>query len=170
MTLTENVQFVAFAESVPPLRDMEVEPAVALMVWPVIVPLVHDGVVSPLGVLITKPAGRLSVKPTPVKTLALGLVNVKVRVLAFPWGTEVGEKALDNVGGTGRGHPVITTLSRFSAFVLSFAPAALMKNRVREVPVVAAVWLKPVVQALPFEAAYPVPEAHEGAPEIDVSV
>jgi len=83
---------------------------------------------------------------------------------------DVGEKALERVGGVGRGQPLITTLSIFNGFVLLFAPAALMKKRVCVVPVVAAVCVWPIVHAAPLDAAYPVPEAQEGAPDADVSV
>jgi hypothetical protein len=82
-------------------------PAVAVMVWPDMVPVVQDGAVRPLGVLITSPLGRVSEKPTPVNALGLGLAKVNVSVLALPKAMVVGEKALESVGTEGRGQPVI---------------------------------------------------------------
>jgi hypothetical protein len=52
-------------------------------------------------------------------------------------------KLFVTVGGSGRGHPLIITLSILNGLELFFAPAAWMKKRVLVVPVVAAVWMTP---------------------------
>ena len=71
VTFTENVQ-EELAAIVPPLRLMTFVACVA-----VIVPLPQEPV-SPFGVEITKPAGRVSLKPTPVSAVALLFWMVKV--------------------------------------------------------------------------------------------
>jgi hypothetical protein len=77
------------AVSVPPVRLMVLLPAVA-----VIVPLPQEPV-NPLGVATTKPAGKLSVKATPLSELVVfGLVMVKLSVLLAFNATLVGLKAL----------------------------------------------------------------------------
>jgi len=83
LTFTEK-EHEAFAERVAPLILMEVVPSVALMVWPEIEPVVHVGPDRPFGVSISRPVGRVSENPTPVKALALGLVKVNVSVLLLP--------------------------------------------------------------------------------------
>jgi len=83
VTLTVK-EHEAFAERVAPLILMDVPPAVAVMVWPDIVPAVHVGPDKPFGVAIIRPVGRVSEKLTPVKALALGLVKVNVSVLLLP--------------------------------------------------------------------------------------
>jgi hypothetical protein len=117
VTFTEKVQetFVAgdTIERVAPLRLMVEVPATAVMVWFEIEPFaLQTGEVRPLGLAMSSPLGRVSVKPTPVKLLELGLVTVKVSVLGLG-GMEVGEKALESVGGLGRGQPEMVTLSRY---------------------------------------------------------
>ena len=57
------------------------DPAAALMVCPVSVPVVQLGAVTVGGFAITSPVGKVSLKETPVKALALGLEIVKVKVL-----------------------------------------------------------------------------------------
>jgi len=75
VTFTENVQEL-FAAMVPPVRLIVLVPAVA-----VIVPLPQDPV-KPLGVEITKPAGRVSVNATPViPMVVLPFWMVKVRLV-----------------------------------------------------------------------------------------
>jgi len=70
-TLTTTVQ-LPLAAIVPPLRLIEPEPAVA-----VTVPL--QVLLNPFGVATTRPAGRLSVKATPLSaTPVFGFVMVKV--------------------------------------------------------------------------------------------
>jgi hypothetical protein len=71
VTFTENVQ-EALAAIVPPLRLITFVPCVA-----VIVPAPQEPV-SPLGVEITKPAGSVSLKPTPVSVVVFGFVMVKL--------------------------------------------------------------------------------------------
>lgn len=72
VTFTEKVQ-EALAAIVPPDKLMTPVPAVA-----VIVPAPHEPV-RPFGVEITKPAGSVSLKATPVSaTVALGFVMVKL--------------------------------------------------------------------------------------------
>ncbi len=65
----------------------------------VIVPPPHEPV-SPFGVATTRPAGSVSVKPTPVSAVpAFGLVSVKVSVVV-PFTTMLAApKALAIVGG-----------------------------------------------------------------------
>ena len=72
VTFTEKVQ-EAFAAMVPPDKLITPVPAVAVMV-----PAPQEPV-RPFGVEITKPAGRVSLKATPVSaTVALGFVMVKL--------------------------------------------------------------------------------------------
>ena len=115
-TSTESVQ-LAFAESVPPLTSIMEVPDVAVTVAPVNVPVVQFWA-SPFGVAINKPVGRVSANPTPVNAVdAFGLANVNVRVLVLPCGIVVGENAFESVGSTGRGQPVIITLSKYKGAV-----------------------------------------------------
>ena len=73
VTFTENVQEL-LAAMVPPLRLITPDPAVAVMV-----PLPQEPVM-PFGVETTRPAGSVSVNPTPVSAVVvLGLVIVKLR-------------------------------------------------------------------------------------------
>src|SRR5262245_38115558 len=62
--------------SVPPLRLIELEPAVAVIVPPPQLP------VNPFGVLTTTPVGKVSMNATPFNgtVFALGLVIVKLSV------------------------------------------------------------------------------------------
>jgi hypothetical protein len=97
VTSTEKVQeepAAGDAVSVPPDKLMVLLPAVA-----VIVPLPQEPVI--LGVAATtSPAGRVSLKPTPLSALAVfGLVMVKLRVLLAFNAMLVGLKALLIVGG-----------------------------------------------------------------------
>ena len=72
VTLTENVQ-EAFAAMDPPARLITFVPAVAVMV-----PAPQEPV-RPLGVEMIRPAGSVSLKPTPVSaTVAFGFVIVKL--------------------------------------------------------------------------------------------
>ena len=72
VTFTLNVH-EPLAARVPPDRLTDPDPAVA-----VIVPLPHVPA-SPFGVETTRPAGNVSLKPTPVSAVpALGLVMVKL--------------------------------------------------------------------------------------------
>jgi hypothetical protein len=68
-TLTVNAQDPPFAATVPPLRLMLAEPALAVAVPPQVFP-------RPLGVATTKPDGSVSVSARPVRApvLAAGLV------------------------------------------------------------------------------------------------
>jgi hypothetical protein len=79
VTSTEKVQ-LELAPRVAPLNDTEVDPAVAVIVPPPQLPL------SPLGVNTSRPAGKLSVNPTPVSELVfeLVIVNDSVDVLVEP--------------------------------------------------------------------------------------
>jgi len=82
------------AEIVPPVRLIEVLPAVAVNVPPLHV-LVAPGVAA-----TCKPDGKLSVTATPLKAVPVfGLVMVKVRVEVPLTATLVGEKALVMLGG-----------------------------------------------------------------------
>jgi len=93
VTLTENVQ-EALAAIVPPLRLMTFVPAVA-----VIVPAPHVPV-RPFGVETTRPAGSVSLKPTPVSaTVVLLFWIVKVKLVEPFSGIEAAPKALIMTGG-----------------------------------------------------------------------
>ena len=93
VTFTENVQ-EPLAAIVPPLRLITFVPAVA-----VIVPAPHVPV-RPFGVEITKPAGRVSLKATPVSpTVVFGLVIVKLKLVEPFRGMLAAPKALAMVGG-----------------------------------------------------------------------
>jgi hypothetical protein len=75
VTLTANVQ-LEFAAIVPPLRLITFVPCVA-----VIVPAPHKPL-SPFGVEITRPAGSVSLKATPLSaTVVFGLLMVKERLV-----------------------------------------------------------------------------------------
>ena len=131
MTFTEK-EHEEFAARVAPVILMVLPPAVAVMVWPDIEPVVHVGPDKPFGVVTARPAGRVSEKLTLVKEVALGLVKAKVSVLLLPKGMDVGEKDLESVGGTGRGQPVMVTLSRNTeaSGLLFCAPATIIRKYV----------------------------------------
>ncbi len=93
VTLTENVQEL-LAAIVPPLRLITFVPAVA-----VIVPLPHVPV-RPLGVEITRPAGSVSLKPTPVSAVVVLLFwMVKVKLVEPFSGMLAAPNALMITGG-----------------------------------------------------------------------
>ena len=71
VTFTENVHEVEAAR-IPPDRLITLVPAVAVMVPPPQEP------VKPFGVETTRPAGSVSVNPTPVRAIAFGLAIVKL--------------------------------------------------------------------------------------------
>src|SRR6476619_5749301 len=92
-TFTENVQ-EAFAAIVPPLKLITFVPAVAVIVPEPQTP------VRPLGVEMIKPAGSVSLKPTPVSaTVVLGLVMVKLSEVEPFSGMLTAPKAFAMVGG-----------------------------------------------------------------------
>ena len=97
VTLTENVQeepAAGDAVSVPPDKLTLPLPATAVMV-----PLPQDPV-SPFGVATTKPAGRLSVKATPLNaTFVFGFVMVKLNEVDPFNGMLAAPKDLVIVGG-----------------------------------------------------------------------
>ncbi len=136
VTFTENVQMtfaaVPVVASVAPLRLMVVEPATAVMVCPVMLPLAEQlGVIkppgpAPLGVAMTRPSGRASVKLTLVKALEFGFVTVNVRVLGLV-GMDDGEKLFESLGGLGGGQPVIVMSSRRAVAVL-LAPSKVIRK------------------------------------------
>ena len=92
VTFTENVQLL-LAAIVPPLRLIVFVPAVA-----VIVPAPHVPV-CPFGVEITRPAGSVSLKATPVSAVAFGLLMVKVRAVVPFSGMLAAPKTLVMLGG-----------------------------------------------------------------------
>ena len=93
-TFTLNVQDAPSA-SVAPVRLTVPEPAVAVMEPPPQVPL------KPLGVATKRPAGRLSVKPTPLTgTAVFRFVIVKLRLVLPLSGTVAAPNVLLIVGGT----------------------------------------------------------------------
>jgi len=83
--------------SVIPVRLMRPPPAVAVMVSP----LPWQDVISPFGVDTVNPAGRVSVKPTPVSVLpgALGFVTVKFSVVVPLSGIDAAPNVFVIVGG-----------------------------------------------------------------------
>src|SRR5258708_36272824 len=89
---------------------MEPLPAVGVIVPPPGEP------VRPLGVATIRPAGRVSVKPTPEsEEPELGLVMVKLRVEVLPCAMVVGLNDLPMVGGA--------TTSRFADAVSPLPPS-----------------------------------------------
>lgn len=134
-TATDIVQD-ALADRVAPLKLMVEVPSVAVVVPPVRDPNEQD-VDKPLGVLITSPLGRVSEKPTRVKSLELGLSMLKVKVLVLPSAIDVGEKTLESVGASGRGQPVKTILSNATDALglFSGAPSTLILKVVVLTPV-----------------------------------
>src|SRR5262249_42406630 len=93
VTFTENVQD-ALAAMVPPDKLITFVPAVAVMV-----PAPQDPV-SPFGVEITRPAGSVSLKATPVSaTVRFGLVMVKLSEVDPFSGIVAAPNALAIVGG-----------------------------------------------------------------------
>jgi hypothetical protein len=94
VTFTEKLQ-EELAANVAPDRLTEPDPAVAVMVPPPQEPA------RPLGVATTSPAGRVSVKPTPVSDAELELAMVKPRLVVPPTGMLAAPNALLMVGGKG---------------------------------------------------------------------
>jgi len=93
VTLTEKVQ-EAFAASVPPDRLMTLVPCVAVMV-----PVPQEPV-KPLGVEMTRPAGRVSLKETPLRAVVrFGLLMVKLRDVEPFSGMLAAPNALVMAGG-----------------------------------------------------------------------
>jgi hypothetical protein len=94
-TFTENVQEV-FAPRAAPVKITTPVPAVAVIVPPLQVPAIN-----PLGVAITRPAGSVSLKLTPVRAIAFTAVleTVKLReVLPFS-GIEAAPKLFEIEAG-----------------------------------------------------------------------
>jgi hypothetical protein len=93
VTFTENVQ-EALAASDAPDKLITFVPAVAVIVPPPQVP------VRPLGVEMTKPAGKVSLNPTPVSVVVvLGLLMVKLSEVVPFSGMVAAPNALLMVGG-----------------------------------------------------------------------
>src|SRR6478672_9869926 len=93
VTFTEKVQEL-LAAIVPPLRLITLVPAVAVIVPPPQEP------VRPFGVETTRPAGRVSLKPTPVSdVLVLLFWMVKVKLVEPFSGIEAAPNALIMTGG-----------------------------------------------------------------------
>src|ERR1043166_26631 len=93
VTFTENVQLL-FTAIVPPVRLIEFEPAVAVIVPVPQVP------VRPFGVETTKPAGSVSVNATPVSpTVRFGFVMVKLKLVEPFSGMLAAPKAFAMLGG-----------------------------------------------------------------------
>ncbi len=155
VTFTAKVQ-VAFDESAAPLRLMVDEPATAEMVCPVTEPVEQVSVGVPLGVAMTRPSGRASVKVTPVKALEFGFVTVNVRMLGLG-GMDAGEKTFANVGGLGAGQPVMVTLSSNALAPGLFMPAP-------DVLTLKVVILEPVAVAEPV-IGFHVPPLVSAVPE-----
>ncbi|HEY2234790.1 MAG TPA: hypothetical protein VGK01_15060, partial [Candidatus Angelobacter sp.] len=93
VTFTENVQ-EALAASDAPDKLITFVPAVAVIVPPPQVP------VRPLGVEMTRPAGKVSLNPTPVSVVVvLGLLMVKLSEVVPFSGMVAAPNALLMVGG-----------------------------------------------------------------------
>jgi hypothetical protein len=93
VTLTEKVQLTPAANTAPE-RLSELAPAVAVMVPP------PQDPVSPLGVEIKRPEGRVSVKPIPCSVVAALLFNrVKLREVELPTAMLAAPNDLLMVGG-----------------------------------------------------------------------
>lgn len=92
VTLTENVQEL-FAASVPPAKLITLLPAVAEIVPPPQLP------VRPFGLDTTSPAGRVSLKATPVRAVALPFWMVKLKEMERFSGMLAAPNALVIVGG-----------------------------------------------------------------------
>src|SRR5260221_13795688 len=109
VTFTLNVQDALVAR-VAPDRLTVPEPATAVIVPPPQLP------VRPFGVATTKPAGRLSVKATPVSgmVLATGLVMVKLKLVVPFSGIVNAPNSLVMVGGV--------ATARFAVAVLPVPP------------------------------------------------
>jgi len=136
VTLTLIKQFV-FTPTVPPVRVMLPEPAVAVSVPP-------QAFVAPLGVATTSPEGSESVTASPVRAtvLAAGLVIVRVRVEVPPAPMLLGAKALATVGG-------------ISTDRVAVAAAAVV---VLEVSVLVVLFLTPEVVAVTFTLMLQLPK------------
>jgi hypothetical protein len=92
VTFTANVH-EAFAANVPAVRLAEFDPAVTVGVPPQVL-------ARPLGVAISSPTGKVSVKATPLSgALGLRLVMVKVRLVLAPTRMLSAPNALLMVGG-----------------------------------------------------------------------
>jgi hypothetical protein len=82
--------------SVPPLKLTLLPPGAAVTVLPV------QGLTSPFGVLTTRPAGKLSVKPIPVNEVlgsGFGFLMVMIRLVLPFSGMMSGKKSLAITGG-----------------------------------------------------------------------
>ncbi|HEV3265425.1 MAG TPA: hypothetical protein VG014_07865 [Acidimicrobiales bacterium] len=129
VTLTEKVH-VAPITNVPPIRVTEFDPAIAVTVPP------HDPD-RPFGVETTNPAGKVSVKATPVMSakLVTGLVMVKVSVVDPVSAIVRSEKDLEMTGGSSaRAAPalVIPTPTRPNeAMAMTTAPTMNLPSRFR---------------------------------------
>lgn len=91
-----------------------------------------------MGVAINNPVGSVSVKPAPVNAVdAFGLASVNLSILLAPCAIGEVKKALERVGSTGRGQPVMVTLSmpNEAAGLFDDAPIALILNVVVPAPV-----------------------------------
>ena len=96
VTLTENVHVPLAAIDADP-RLTEPDPAVAVTAAPPPQPV---NALSPLGVEIISPAGKVSLKPTPVsEVVAFGFVAVNVRVVKPFSGMLAAPNAFTSVGG-----------------------------------------------------------------------
>jgi len=122
-TVTVQVLFTAI---VPPVSEPLPEPATAVAVPPQVL-------VNPFGVAMTIPAGKVSVKATPVSATALaaGFVIVKVNDVVPFRGTVAAPKALAMDGGATTlmlaeaVPPVLPSVDVTFPVVLFFVPAAV---------------------------------------------
>src|SRR6266700_2434964 len=151
VTFTDNVH-EALTATVPPDRLTDPEPATAVAVPPQVLD-------SPFGVATTRPAGRLSVKATPVSaTLAFGFVMVKVNEVDPFNGIVAAPNALVIVGGATTVMlaeavlPVPPLVEVTFPVVLFFTPAVVPVTFAVSVQLLLTAMVPPVREMLPEPA------------------
>lgn len=150
VTFTEIVQLLLSA-TVPPVRTTELPPAAAVGVPPQLL-------TSAFGVAITKPAGMVSVKLTPVNPELLGLVIVKVSDVELFSGIVEAPKALAMVGGLATTTlaeavpPVPPLVDVTLPVVLFFVPAVVPVTLMEKVQLLLAETEAPVSATEPLPA------------------
>lgn len=158
VTFTENVQ-VAAAARVAPERLTDAEPAAAVMTPPPQEP------VRPLGVETSRPPGRVSVKPTPVRlTVVFGLEIEKLRVVEAPKRMGVVPKVLVMEGGATTVSVAVLEVVPVPPSVDDTAPVVLFSTAA-----VDPVTFTEMVQ-LPLAAMVPPERLTEEAPAVAVGV
>ncbi len=150
VTLTGNWQ-VPLAATVAPVRDIVVLPAFAVSVPPQI------GPVAPPELATTRPLGKLSVKPTPVRLEAFVLLMVKVSDVLCPILIDEAPNAFVIEGG----ESVVTLID---AFAVPPLPPSF------EVTLLVTLFLLPPVVAATLTENWQVPLAATVAPANDTEL